>query len=105
MLVRRWGAELNDIHEVFLAGAFGNYMNLTSAQRIGLIELPPDRVCPVGNSSLLGAKLALFNPDLESTVYESVLSRTQHFSLSADPEFQDIYMDCMQFPVAAQEAS
>ena len=49
--------------KTLLAGAFGNYINRASAQRIGLINFPPEKVEAAGNTALLGAKLALFRPE------------------------------------------
>ena len=47
---------------VFIAGAFGNYLNPASAQRIGLIpKIPLDKVSFVGNAALSGAQLALLS--------------------------------------------
>ena len=40
MLAARFGASLDDIHQLHLAGAFGNYINRASAQRIGLLRVP-----------------------------------------------------------------
>ena len=40
MLVKTWGATPVDVERVYLAGAFGNYINRASARRIGLIDFP-----------------------------------------------------------------
>jgi uncharacterized 2Fe-2S/4Fe-4S cluster protein (DUF4445 family) len=82
---------------LYLAGAFGNYVNRSSAQRIGLIGYPPDQVQPAGNTALLGAKLALFRLDSEEGSYVDLRNRVEHVSLSADPHFQDIFVDEMKF--------
>lgn len=93
ILLKRLGAEPGDVRRLYLAGAFGNYINRESARRIGLIEFPPEVVEPAGNTALLGAKLALFersDPD-----YAAI--RVEHVPLAADPEFQDTYVDSMSF--------
>lgn len=96
ILMDRWDtAELARLH---LAGAFGNYVNRASAQRIGLIDFPPDRVEPAGNTALLGAKLALFRPEGEEGSYDSIRSRIEHIGLSTDPRFQDLFVEEMTFP-------
>jgi uncharacterized 2Fe-2S/4Fe-4S cluster protein (DUF4445 family) len=89
------GVAGSDIERVYLAGAFGNYVNRTSARRIGLIDFAEERVCPAGNTALLGAKVALFSPGRD---YASLLRRIRHVPLAADPEFQDIFVECMTFP-------
>ena len=58
LLARRMQVSVGDIRKVYLAGAFGNYMNPVSACRIGMI--PPvllDRIETIGNAAGEGAKL------------------------------------------------
>lgn len=84
-----------ELTRLYLAGAFGNYINRASAQRIGLIKFPPDMVTPSGNTALLGAKLALFEPNED---YSAIRKMTRHVSLNADPIFMDAYVEEMTFP-------
>jgi uncharacterized 2Fe-2S/4Fe-4S cluster protein (DUF4445 family) len=98
LLLRRLGAASTDVSRLFLAGAFGNYVDRSSARRIGLIEFPEDKVHPAGNTALLGAKLALFGGETEDAQQASLRSRIEHVSLSADPDFQEMFIDCMSFP-------
>jgi uncharacterized 2Fe-2S/4Fe-4S cluster protein (DUF4445 family) len=98
ILMNAWGARSEDLEHIYLAGGFGNYIDRASARRIGLIEFAPDRIEPIGNSALLGAKIALFAEDEAHLQYVDILGRTTHFGLTADPAFQDIYVECMGFP-------
>ncbi len=98
ILLRRLDATHEDITTVYLAGAFGNYVSLISAARIGLLAFPIERVHPVGNTALLGAKIALFHPDPEARAYADLRRRIEHFSLHTDPAFQDTYVEEMAFP-------
>lgn len=98
ILLARWGAEARDVTRLYLAGAFGNYINRASARRIGLIDFPLERVQPAGNTALLGAKLALFNPRHQDFDYRQVRARIEHVSLADDPQFQDIFVGEMRFP-------
>ena len=51
-----------DIGRVYIAGAFGNYMDADSACAIGLIPVSlRDRIQPIGNAAGEGAKLALLS--------------------------------------------
>lgn len=92
---RRGGSE-HALARVDLAGAFGNYLKLSSARRIGLIDQPTELVRPVGNAALLGAKMALFEDDRE--LWDSVRRRVEHIGLGSDPEFMDTYVAEMSFP-------
>ncbi|MCX6903409.1 MAG: ASKHA domain-containing protein [Verrucomicrobia bacterium] len=97
LLVSTWGAQMEDITKVYLAGAFGNYINRSSARRIGLLDFPLEKVEAAGNTALLGAKLALFKLPETGGAYPHLLERTQHICLHEHPQFQDIYVDEMQF--------
>jgi len=103
MLRERWDGA--DPARLYLAGAFGNYVNRSSAQRIGLINYPPDLVQPAGNTALLGAKLALFSLGGEDGSYTNLRSRVQHVGLSADPHFQDIFVQQLNFPEPSNAAA
>jgi uncharacterized 2Fe-2S/4Fe-4S cluster protein (DUF4445 family) len=94
IVLRAAGAEPGDVRTVYLAGAFGNYVNRASARRIGLIDFPDEVLEPAGNTALLGAKLALFTPG----DFAAIRERTEHISLAADPAFQDTYVEEMVFP-------
>jgi uncharacterized 2Fe-2S/4Fe-4S cluster protein (DUF4445 family) len=103
ILIEQWGATDKDVAHVYLAGAFGNYINRENARRIGLYGFGSDRIKPAGNTALLGAKLALFAPwdaNGKPEDYAAIRSIVRHVSLSADPHFQDIYMEEMSFPEA-----
>jgi len=94
IVLRAWGAEPEEVSALYLAGAFGNYVNRASARRIGLIDFPDGVLQPAGNTALLGAKLALFTPG----DFTSIREKTEHISLAADPAFQDTYVEEMVFP-------
>ena len=98
ILVKAWGARMEDVTQVCLAGAFGNYINRASAQRIGLLEFPLEKVEAAGNTALLGAKLALFGHPESPAECAKVLEKTQHISLHEDPVFQETYVEQMGFP-------
>lgn len=98
LLLNRWGARPEEIAQVYLAGAFGNYIERSSARRIGLLDFPADRITPSGNTALLGAKLALFTPKGEEDTYRTLRRRVEHVSLHADPQFLDAYVENMVFP-------
>ncbi len=98
ILTGHWGADLGALDTVYLAGAFGSYLNVASAQRIGLIEVDPARVRPVGNTALRGAKMHLLSPSRRDGRIAGIRARTEHLSLAADPRFQEIFVDCLPFP-------
>ena len=86
--------------DLMLAGGFGNYLSIRSAVRIGLIPpLAPDRIRYVGNAAALGAQLALVS-EAERARAERLARSIEHLSLATHPDFQDLFVDAMNFPKA-----
>jgi uncharacterized 2Fe-2S/4Fe-4S cluster protein (DUF4445 family) len=86
------------VGELMLAGGFGNYLSIASAVRIGLIpDLPRERIRYVGNAASLGAQLSLLS-EPERARAEAIARRLEHVSLAAHPDFEQIFVDCMNFP-------
>lgn len=98
IVLRRLGAAPADVARVFLAGAFGNYVNRKSARRIGLMDFPEQLIQPAGNTALLGAKMSLFPAKAGDGNFAQLKRQIEHISLAADREFQDIYVEEMTFP-------
>ncbi|MBI2529016.1 MAG: DUF4445 domain-containing protein [Candidatus Rokubacteria bacterium] len=98
MLQRIAGIAPDQVSELMLAGGFGNYLSIRSALRIGLIpQMPEPRIRYVGNAAALGAQLALMS-ETERARAETIARRIEHVSLAAHPDFQDVFVDCMNFP-------
>jgi uncharacterized 2Fe-2S/4Fe-4S cluster protein (DUF4445 family) len=98
ILLEDWGAAPQDVKCVYLAGAFGNYVSRSSARRIGLVDFPEEQVEGVGNTALLGAKLALFSRDREAHEFSEVLRRVEHVPLATARSFQEIFIRETSFP-------
>jgi uncharacterized 2Fe-2S/4Fe-4S cluster protein (DUF4445 family) len=92
LLLRSLDANPEDLKRVHLAGAFGNYVQAASAIGIGLLEFSPQRIVPSGNTALRGAKILLLS------AAEPSLSSMEHVPLAEDPDFQDEFVSCMNFP-------
>jgi uncharacterized 2Fe-2S/4Fe-4S cluster protein (DUF4445 family) len=99
MLQHVAGVRDEEVSELMLAGGFGNYLGIGSALRIGIIPatLPESKIRYVGNAAALGAQLALMS-EAERHRAETIAARIEHVSLAAHPDFQDIFVDCMNFP-------
>ncbi len=98
ILAERFGAVLGDVCRVHLAGAFGNYVNIESARRIGLLEVETGRIHPDGNTSLRGVKMALLAPSRREEWIAGIRARVEHVPLAADAKFQETFVDCLAFP-------
>ncbi len=100
MLQHVAGVPAEAVSELMLAGGFGNYVSVESALRIGLIPaLPRERIRYVGNAASLGAQLCLVS-ETERARATTVAARIEHVSLAAHPDFEGIFVDCMNFPQA-----
>src|SRR6266571_6616599 len=99
MLQHVAGVRDDQVSELMLAGGFGNYLSIRSALRIGIIPagLPESRIRYVGNAAALGAQLALVS-EAERNRAEAIARSIDHVSLAAHPDFQDIFVECMNFP-------
>jgi uncharacterized 2Fe-2S/4Fe-4S cluster protein (DUF4445 family) len=103
MLQRLAGVADADVSELMLAGGFGNYLSIPSARGIGIIPpgLPESKIRYVGNAAALGAQLALMS-EAERARADAIARRIEHVSLAAHPDFQDVFVDCMNFPQPAR---
>jgi uncharacterized 2Fe-2S/4Fe-4S cluster protein (DUF4445 family) len=94
------GVPAGRIAELMLAGGFGNYVSIRSAIRIGLVPpLPEGRVRYVGNAASLGAQACLLS-EHERQVAGDVARSIEHVSLASHPDFEQVFVDSMNFPPA-----
>jgi uncharacterized 2Fe-2S/4Fe-4S cluster protein (DUF4445 family) len=84
---------------LFLAGAFGNYVQEASARRIGLLPEWAVGTTPAGNTALRGARRLLLAGTQREAILARALSRCEHVELGADPRFVDLFAERMAFPV------
>lgn len=86
-MIEKAGLSLDDLSHVLLAGGFGNYLNVKSAIRIGLLpEIAIEKYIQVGNSAGSGAVLALKSDDF-ITEMEELKKKIEYIELSTDEEF------------------
>jgi uncharacterized 2Fe-2S/4Fe-4S cluster protein (DUF4445 family) len=100
MLQHVLGVPDEALTDLMLAGGFGNYLSIRSAVRIGLIPpLARDRIRYVGNAAALGAQLALVS-EAERARADRLARSIEHLSLATHPDFQDLFVEAMNFPKA-----
>jgi len=88
----------DDISEIYIAGAFGNYIRPENALRIGLIpDFPIKKIQPVGNAAGEGAIRALLSLK-ERKRADIITNKVEHVELSVQPNFQDIFTESLFFP-------
>ena len=87
ILLKQSGIGFEQIDALFLAGGFGNYINIESAVRIGLLPLEmKNKIIPLGNTSGTGAILSLKSVKFDEII-QNILGKTQHIELAEDEDF------------------
>ena len=97
LMAAQLGVALSDIENVYLAGAFGSYLDPSSACRIGLLPaVLEDRITAIGNAAGSGAKLLA--RDRNALVHAQQLTEQIKFlELATVPEFQRCFAKNMRF--------
>lgn len=87
------GVTAADLDRVYVAGAFGSYLDPVSILRIALLpDVPLDRVEFIGNAALAGAVLAtLSRRHLRTAV--RVAREAVRVDMATDESFQDVFVD------------
>jgi uncharacterized 2Fe-2S/4Fe-4S cluster protein (DUF4445 family) len=97
-LIRAAGTDDSELSEILLAGAFGNYIRVESAIRIGLIPaIDKERVTSIGNAAGAGARLALLS-ERETELASRLARSAEHLELAVSPDYQMELMERMMFP-------
>ena len=102
-LVESMGMGMNDIEQLYLAGGFGNYLDIRSAITIGMLpDVPVTKVQFVGNSSVIGAKMCLFSKDAYE-IAGQIASRMTYFDLMSNNKYMEEYVSANFLPHTAIE--
>lgn len=98
-LLRHTGLDFTDVQHVYVAGGFGNYLDVRKAIRIGLLpDLPIERFQFIGNGSLQGAKMGLLSRQALEVMERRIAPNMTHFELSTDPQFMNEYTGSLFLP-------
>ncbi|MDH4205454.1 MAG: ASKHA domain-containing protein [Desulfobacteraceae bacterium] len=98
ILLNTMGLQEEDVREVYLAGAFGNYLRAESAMAIGLLPVFKNaRITQVGNAAGTGAKMALLSTRALNEALR-IARRIKYVELAKIPEFQQQFMKGMSLP-------
>ena len=96
-LIKKYGIRADDVSAIYLAGGFGNYINVKSAITIGLLpKIGEDRVIASGNTAGAGASLSLLSHDFIDMAVD-LKKRIEYIELTTDPGFTNEYIDNMIF--------
>ncbi len=97
VLLEKYEIELEEIDHLFLAGAFGNFINMENAIRIGLLPtIERGKVKKVGNAAIEGARQALISKTKREDA-EAVAKRIEHVKLENEDTFMEIFVGELYF--------
>lgn len=97
LLMKRLGIKATDLETVYLAGAFGTYLNPQDAISLGLLPpVPLEKIKTVGNTAGMGAVISI----LSRSALEDLCLLTatiEHVELANDPRFTEVFTEAMLF--------
>lgn len=98
MIMEKKNLSIDLLDGIFIAGAFGNYLNIPNSIQIGLLPaIPEEKIHFVGNSSLAGAKALLISSRLRAEA-KALSKKIEFFSLATNVQFQEYFVDSLEFP-------
>ncbi|MFH1616044.1 MAG: ASKHA domain-containing protein [Planctomycetota bacterium] len=88
----------DDIEAIYLAGGFGNFLDIRHAIIIGLLpDIPPEKIRFVGNTSIAGAKTVLLSQRALKTA-EKIAESMTYFDLMSHPGYMDEFIKANFLP-------
>ena len=97
LMMKKAGITAGMIDAIYLAGAFGNFIDKESAVTIGLLpDTEYDKIVSVGNSAGAGALMALACSKEQNRIRQ-IPEKVTHIDLSAEAEFQKEFLNAMSF--------
>jgi len=87
-----------DLEAIYLAGGFGNFLNVRQAVNIGLLpDIPLEKIQFVGNTSIAGAKTALMSRKALD-VAEEIAKNMTYFDLMNHPDYMEEFVRASFLP-------
>ena len=97
ILLRAGSIEVNSLASVVIAGAFGSYLDMRSAVRIGMFpDIPLARFRQVGNAAGLGARFLLASASARRAG-EELAEQINYVELTNHPKFHEQFVKALLF--------
>jgi uncharacterized 2Fe-2S/4Fe-4S cluster protein (DUF4445 family) len=98
ILLSNVGLTFGDVARIFIAGNFGQSLDIEQAVRIGLLpDIPRERIQFIGNSSLAGARDALLSRAAWRRAHE-IASSITCLELTIEPRYFEEYTAALFLP-------
>jgi len=97
-LVKAVNVNIDDIRHIYLAGGFGNYLDVRNAITLGLLpDVPPERIHFVGNTAVAGARAALLSEEALARI-ERVARMMTYVDLMTNPKYMEEFVSANFIP-------
>jgi len=98
ILLAEAGIPAEEIQDFIVAGAFGTYISIPSAVRVGMFPaLPEGRFRQVGNAAGAGARQMLVSTR-QRKIAQEIAARLEYIELSSHPNFTNEFSHRLFFP-------
>lgn len=95
ILLVKAGITADNIDEIIIAGAFGTYIDVANAVKVGMFpDIPLGRFRQIGNAAGMGAVQALVSSK-HSELINDVVKSVDYIELTTYPDFQNEFMKAM----------
>ena len=102
-LTRIAGLEVRDLERIFIAGAFGNYLDILSAQILGMLpDVPQERFSFIGNGAIAGASMTLLSKDFAEEA-QAIAKMVKSVELNLVKDFQSEFVKATYIPHMEKE--
>ncbi len=87
-----------ELDAIYLAGGFGNYLNVRQAITVGMLpDVPAEKIQFVGNTSVAGAKIVMLASKAMETA-EQIAERMTYFDLMSHPGYMEEFVQAKFLP-------
>ncbi|UCH70749.1 MAG: DUF4445 domain-containing protein, partial [Candidatus Bathyarchaeota archaeon] len=98
VLMKKLKLSIYDVQNLYLAGAFGAYTDLSNATKLGIFpEFPKAKIHPIGNGSLSGAYATLLSVENREKA-RAIAENMVYIDLLVDVEFTERYSEAIYIP-------
>jgi len=88
----------DDLEAIYIAGGFGNFLNVRQAVTVGMLpDVPAEKIHFVGNTSIAGAKTVLLSRKALETA-EKIAKGMTYFDLMSHPGYMDEFIKANFLP-------
>lgn len=92
VVMKHYGVNVKDIEKLYLAGAFGTYINPENALKIGMLpDISLEKIDKVGNAAVEGARQVLISQEKRKEA-EEISKTIKHVRLEIEEDFQYKFM-------------